>query len=239
MDLQHLAFDLLAYLAAIVFMIYCRALALRRAPAVVPRELALAYFFVLTNGVILGSVLFGSLNVYLAGLGPAIGKSIQGALVGGIIAVEVFKRYHGIRGSTGAFLVPGIALGVFVGRWGCFYAGLDDFTYGVQSGGLPGYDFGDGVPRHPVQLYEGFALLAFFGLAFVALVRGWASWWRRGFYYFCLFYGAQRFGWEFLKPYPEIVLGLNLFHILSLAMICYGVVMLRRSEKYRDASQIA
>ena len=35
---------------------------------------------------------------------------------------------------------------------------------------------------------------------------------RRGFYAMCMWYGATRFAWEFLKPYPLLVGPFNIFH---------------------------
>ena len=36
----------------------------------------------------------------------------------------------------------------------CFLAGLHDDTYGLPTAAPWGMDFGDGIPRHPTQLYE-------------------------------------------------------------------------------------
>jgi prolipoprotein diacylglyceryltransferase len=47
---------------------------------------------------------------------------------------------------------------------------------------------------------------------------------RRGFYAMCAWYGAQRFAWEFLKPYPKLIGPFNVFHILSLGLVIYGCV---------------
>jgi prolipoprotein diacylglyceryltransferase len=54
-----------------------------------------------------------------------------------------------------------LAIGIAVGRLGCFFAGLDDFTYGTPTTLPWGHDFGDGIARHPVQLYESAAMAAF------------------------------------------------------------------------------
>lgn len=235
----HLVFDLLAYGLAFTCAFHFRSFGDRSGLSAVPVQLKPMYFFVLTNGVIFGSLILGSANVWLAGAGPAIGKSILGAIVGGIIAVELFKRHNNIRGSTGAALVPALALGIFVGRWGCFLAGLEDFTYGIPSGLLPGIDFGDGIDRHPVQLYEGFTMAGFFVVAALGLHARRQNWWRNGFYYFAIVYGVQRFLWEFLKPYPRLPFGLNIFQLFCLGLIIYGVVMLREQQENADAGQIA
>ena len=53
-------------------------------------------------------------------------------------------------------MIP-LCLGIIVGRWGCLFAGLADQTFGVPTGLPWGVDLGDGVPRHPVQIYESLA----------------------------------------------------------------------------------
>ena len=234
----HLAFDLGAYAVAIVLVALLTRRAAGQFPSPLPRSRRLQYYFVLTNGAIAGSLLFGSANLVLAGHGPVVGKSILGAIVGGIAAVEAFKKLAGIHGSTGASFVPGLAVGIAVGRLGCHAAGLDDFTYGVPTSLALGVDYGDGVPRHPVALYESGALFAFALLSFVMLWRGVHGWWRRGFYYFAGFYGVQRFAWEFLKPYPDVISGLNLFHLLSAGLVAYAVVMTLRAREGLRAGQV-
>ncbi|MFY9753733.1 MAG: prolipoprotein diacylglyceryl transferase family protein, partial [Candidatus Acidiferrales bacterium] len=70
------------------------------------------------------------------------GKTIVGALIGGLIAVELAKRILGERRSTGDLFAPAIALGLAIGRIGCFLAGLPDHTYGVASSLPWAVDFG-------------------------------------------------------------------------------------------------
>ncbi len=41
-----------------------------------------------------------------------------------------------------------------------------------------------------------------------------------GFYLAVGFYGAQRFVWEFIKPYGALVGPFTLFHLLSAALSC-------------------
>ena len=47
-----------------------------------------------------------------------------------------------------------------------------------------------------------------------------------GLYLAVGFYGAQRFVWEFLKPYGTLVGPFTLFHLLSAALVAYAVVMI-------------
>jgi len=82
------------------------------------------------------------------------GQSMVGGLLGGLLGVELAKKISGVRHSTGdAFVFP-ILLGLMIGRAGCFVAGLEDGTFGIPTTVPWGVDFGDGIPRHPTQLYE-------------------------------------------------------------------------------------
>jgi prolipoprotein diacylglyceryltransferase len=82
------------------------------------------------------------------------GQSMVGGLVGGYLGVEIGKAIAGVRQSTGDYFVFPILLGIMIGRIGCFLAGLHDQTFGVETGLPWGIDFGDGMRRHPTQLYE-------------------------------------------------------------------------------------
>ena len=82
------------------------------------------------------------------------GKTIVGALIFGLISVELMKRYIGVRQSTGDLYAIPLALGIAIGRIGCFLTGLSDNTYGTPTTLPWAVNFGDGIPRHPTQLYE-------------------------------------------------------------------------------------
>jgi prolipoprotein diacylglyceryltransferase len=209
----HLAFDALAWLTA-----FAAARLTRRER----RPLDADYLLHLAVGAGLGGLFFGTANLALAGI-PRPGHSIAGALAGGIAAVELLKWRRGVRHSTGGGFVLPLALGIAVGRLGCFFAGLSDETYGIPTGLPWGHDFGDGIPRHPVQLYESAAMLAF------VLAR------VRGFHAFVAFYAAQRFLWEFLKPYPSLVGPLDVFQLLCLALLAYAAFF---SSLSRTASRV-
>jgi phosphatidylglycerol:prolipoprotein diacylglycerol transferase len=88
------------------------------------------------------------------------GKTVVGALIFGLIAVELMKRYIGVRQSTGDLYATPLALGIAIGRIGCFLTGLSDNTYGTPATLPWAINFGDGIPRHPTQLYELAFLLA-------------------------------------------------------------------------------
>jgi prolipoprotein diacylglyceryltransferase len=126
------------------------------------------------------------------------GQSIVGGLLGGLIGVEIAKKLTGQTRSTGDAMVLPIAVGLAVGRIGCFLAGLHDDTFGLPTALPWGADFGDGIPRHPTQLYE----------IVVVLPLGWALHRARfatpglAFRLFLSAYLLWRLLAEFLKPVP-------------------------------------
>lgn len=193
-----------------------------------------SYFVTLALGAAAGAWGFGSLNS-LAGPVPTLSHSIAGALAGGIIAVELWKWRHGVVQSTGGPFVLPLALGIAIGRWGCLFTGLPDQTYGSPTGLPWAVDLGDGIGRHPVQIYESLAM-ALFALVYAVALQHGARWARTSaFHWLIIVYAAQRFCWEFLKPYPPVVGPFNLFHLLCMGMITYGCVWISRAR--RSATQ--
>ena len=154
------------------------------------------------------------------------GQSIVGGLLGGLIGVEIAKSLTGQTRSTGDAMVWPIAVGLALGRVGCFLAGLQDDTYGLPTSAPWGVDFGDGIPRHPTQLYEiavvlplGYVLhrarFATPGLAFKLFLSGYLLW---------------RFFIEFLKPVPVAwPLGLSGIQWTCLAALVLYTPLLARA----------
>jgi phosphatidylglycerol---prolipoprotein diacylglyceryl transferase len=231
----HVVFDIAAWLAAA-----CAAVWLSRArhlqfPA---QSSALPYVAALLFGAGIGAYLFGTLNLWLSGA-PGIARSVEGAIAGGIVAIELYKWRHRISLRTGARFALPLAIGIAIGRLGCFFAGLDDFTYGTPTTLAWGHDFGDGIARHPVQLYESAAMAGFALVYVVAVVRRNRFIIDNGFYLVLAFYGVQRFVWEFLKPYAALIGPLTLFHLLSLVILIYAAVMLVTAPVARVAHERA
>lgn len=126
-------------------------------------------------------------------------KTIVGGLLGGVIGVELCKKYFHITRSTGDLFCFPVILGMIIGRIGCFLAGAEDGTWGLPTALAFGMDGGDGVMRHPTPLYEIiFLLLLWSGLArlkhLLPLQEG------ALFRLFMASYLAWRFFIEFLKP---------------------------------------
>lgn len=220
----HIVFDLLAWATgAVVGWWYGR-----RNPVDIARLdkiVTPSYFLSLAIGALIGAWFLGSLNS-LRWSNPTLSHSVGGALAGGIVAVELWKWRNGISGSTGGNFVLPMAVGIMVGRFGCFFAGIEDHTFGTPTGLPWAVDIGDGIGRHPVQLYEATAL-GLFSIWYL-IQRRISS--QTVFYSFIGYYAVQRFFWEFLKPYPPVMLGLNVFHFLMLGLICYAALYTRRAR---------
>jgi phosphatidylglycerol:prolipoprotein diacylglycerol transferase len=228
----HILFDLLAWGSAGLLAYLLYRWRLKEAAARTVRGMGLGYGAALAFGAIGGAWAFGSWNTAMMAV-PHPSHSVAGALAGGIAAVELYKLARGISGSTGLIWVGPLALGIAIGRIGCLLAGLPDETYGNPTSLPWGVDLGDGIARHPVQLYEALAMLAFLGLYLAALARR-AAWTEsRAFYLFVLCYGAQRFVWEFLKPYPRLIGPFDLFHLLAAGMIFYALIFDARARHRR------
>ena len=227
----HAAIDLLAAMASLAVTAVCARWRLGDAAGRV-ESIGWIYALVLTLGAVVGGFAVGTLNLWLSGV-PEVGRSVVGALAGAIVAIEWFKRARGIRRSTGLIFVPAFAISVAIGRWGCFLSGIGDHTHGIATRLPWGHDFGDGVLRHPVQLYESFSMTAFL-IAALALVGVRNKFFmNNGFYALVMFYAAQRFCWEFLKPYGAVIGPFNLFHLICAGLLGYGVVMVKGGDGER------
>lgn len=146
------------------------------------------------------------------------GKTIVGALVAGLFAVEWTKNLINERKSTGDLFAVPIALGISIGRIGCFLTGLSDDTFGSPTTLPWGVDFGDGIHRHPTQLYESIFALGLFFFLLRMMKRP-----HRGgdvFKVFMVGYMSWRLMIDFLKPEIRFA-GLSGIQWACLAMLVY------------------
>src|SRR3954471_2242350 len=145
------------------------------------------------------------------------GKTIVGGLVGGLIAVESVKRLRGIDVATGDLLALPLVLGIAIGRIGCFLSGLEDESYGIATRLPWGVDFGDGIARHPTQLYEVVLLV---GLGALLLVARTTVTTGDRFKLFMVGYLGVRLLIDFIKPAVRVG-GLSTIQWVCLAVIAY------------------
>lgn len=182
-------------------------------------------------GVLIGSRLFSVLSelpYYLANPLQIFmfwrgGLAFHGGLIGGAIATLRFIKKNKVTFYQLAdiVMIP-ISAALALGRIGNFTNG--EF-YGTPTG-LPWGVMFQGVEsfRHPVQIYETFAMLIIFALL----------WWLRNkklpngalFWTFITTYGVLRFWLEFYKDLPPLLFGFTWGQLFSIPMILLGSVML-------------
>ena len=153
------------------------------------------------------------------------GKTIVGGILGAWILVEFVKRRIGVTSRTGDLFAAPLLIGIAIGRIGCFCEGLADHTYGVPTSLPFGVDFGDGVPRHPTQIYEMIFALAVAAPLWRATLRKDPS--RRQGDLFRAAVGAYllwRFVIDFLKPHPSylVVSGIQVAALFGVLYVVSG-----------------
>lgn len=143
-----------------------------------------------------------------------------------VLAVILWARMP--LGRTVDLLVPPLVLAHAFGRIGCF---LNGCCYGKPSSVPWAVAFpGEGIPRHPTQLYEMLFLLGLF--AFLKGLerrspRPWTLLLTYG-----LAYGLWRFAVEFLRgDNPVVWAGLTAFQLASVALILVSGCLLLLKPK--------
>lgn len=219
----HLLFEMLAYTIGYRLYVWQRA----RSQDLISEDGRMWIFLGAAVGALIGSHVLGILEnpAYLSQLNWQIwlgNKTIVGGLLGGLIGVELTKKIIGVHTSSGDLMTYPLLFGLAIGRIGCHLAGLTDGTHGNPTNLPWAIDFGDGIPRHPVNLYEVVFLgvLAFFifqkekkaplpnGLRFQIFMVGYLLW---------------RFAVEFIKPVWVLPIGISVIQVAVLAGLLYYI----------------
>jgi len=157
-------------------------------------------------------------------------KTIVGGFLGGLVGVELTKKYLGIRTSSGDLMVFPLLLGLAIGRLGCHFSGLTDGTFGTPTSLPWGINFGDGIARHPTNLYE-ISFVALLALGLWLLERRSPLLNGSRFELFLAGYLLFRLLVEFLKPAPAVWLGLTAIQWACVAGLGYYVWLWARGNK--------
>lgn len=161
------------------------------------------------------------------------GMSIHGGFLGGALGLFLLSRK--IKKSIlflADLFMPALALGLAFGRLGNFVNGE---LFGRPTALPWGMDFGDGVLRHPSQLYAIFKDLLLCGILLFFSLRRQLSSGKLSAIFFLL-YGVFRFVVEFFRePDPQLgflFFGLSMGQILSMGVFIFGIVVyFKRAEK--------
>lgn len=158
-------------------------------------------------------------------------KSILGGLTGAYLGAVATKRILGYRQKTGDLFAPAVALGMAVGRWGCFLTEQigtpTSLPWGIRVSTQVGAHIpncpacSSGVAMHPSFLYE----IAFHGVMFGVLL------WLRPrvevggdlLKIYLLAYALFRFGVEFVRGNQAVLFGLTRSQLF---LIPSGVLLL-------------
>jgi phosphatidylglycerol:prolipoprotein diacylglycerol transferase len=127
----------------------------------------------------------------------------------------------------GDVLAPGMGVALAIGRLGCW---LNGCCYGRPAAwAWPVLALGDGVPRHPVQLYEAAGALAL-GLILIKVPRPGKRGAAMGF--FLAGYAVLRFVLENFRDDPRgpVLAGLSVSQIISMAGGMTGLVLIVRNR---------
>lgn len=216
----HLILEYLAFFLGYRYYIYLK----RRTSDAISSSNRLSIILGAALGALVGSRLIGVLENPLAIWQTPIiqilnTKTIMGGLFGGLLGVELAKKIIGEKHSSGDLFTLPIILGIFIGRIGCFLSGVKEFTYGKETSFFMGMNLGDGLPRHPIALYE----LIFLAFLFIFLKKQLNKKTESGeiFKLFMISYFTFRFFIEFLKPNTFFVLDLSSIQILCLVCLLY------------------
>lgn len=146
-------------------------------------------------------------------------KTLTGGLIGGLIGVELFKKFVNERHSTGDLFTFPLLLGIIIGRVACFTTGIYEETYGVPTTLPWGMDLGDGLSRHPVTLYEiVFAIILWIVLKY--LLNNYTLQSGAIFKIFMIAYFLFRFLLDFIKPGWRFY-GISTIQVASLCVLIY------------------
>ena len=178
------------------------------------------------------------------------GGVFYGGLLGAVIVGYLLMRHYKLPWwKTADACAPGIALGNFFGRQGCFAAGCcwgepTTLPWGVKFTEL-GHQI-TGVPidthLHPTQLYESFAMLiVFFFLLWLHRHRKFTG---QVILFYALLYSVVRFSIEFVRADPRgdilgltSLTGLSTSQMLSIVVgITALILLIIRSRHHHSSS---
>ena len=180
-----------------------------------------------------------------------------GGFLGGFITLAILIKVYKLPfWKVGDAFAPGVALGQFFGRQGCFSAGCCwgescDLPWGVQftelgnqNTGVPVYGpDGADLFLHPTQLYESFAMLAVFGL--LIYLHGKKKFDGQILIAYGIIYSLVRFTIEFVRDDPRgdlmgltTMTGLSTSQLIALGVAIVSIVFLYIRTKNSGTKEV-
>lgn len=158
------------------------------------------------------------------------GLAFFGGLFGAILAAFIHARRHAVPFARAADLfAPAIPIAAAIGRIPCWLDGMDygmptTLPWGVIYTHASSYAPNDGVPRHPVQLYELFGDLIIAGM--LLKLRGRLPDGGLFLVYLVLFSVLRFFLFFGRGDVPTVALGLTNGHWTALALLMVALPLL-------------
>jgi len=147
-------------------------------------------------------------------------KTVLGGFLGGLAGVEIIKYFIKEKKPSGDLFTYPMILALIIGRVGCFSMGVYEETYGLPTSLPWGMNLGDGLPRHPVCLYEIFFLFLLW-INLVWVERRYALKSGARFKLFIISYCVFRFLLDFIKPHYSFSIGVSTIQLTCLAGLVY------------------
>ncbi len=175
------------------------------------------------------------------------GLAIHGAIIVGLIIVYIFAKKEKVNFFfLAAILLPGLALGQAIGRWGNYFnqelfGRPTDFSWGIPINTINRpIEYISSKFFHPTFLYESFGNLIIFLILFLIHICIIKKNKFTNFFNFLIFafylisYSVLRFFMEFIRiDKTPLVLGLRWPQVISLAIIVLCVILIIFKNKLR------
>ncbi len=230
----HLITDYLSILIGMQLYFYLN----KNKTAVVSADNKIWYVLGALVGALIGSRLLAALEDPYMFLHPPTwlyyyaNKTVIGGVAGGIMGIEIAKKFLKIRTNTGDMVVVPLMVAIIIGRIGCQLTGVIDGTIGAPCDYLWCFRQGDEFARHPLPLYEIIELLILlpFAYHFIKNKR-----FQDGFIFrlFIIIYFGMRFFFEYLKDIHPIFLSLSAIQIVCFFFVFYYISDSIRNGLYK------
>lgn len=163
------------------------------------------------------------------------GLAIYGGIIGGLITCYVFCKKRKINFiDLLDYIVPSLAIGQSIGRWGNFF---NVEAYGTQTN-LPWrmgiYELGEYVEVHPTFLYESICTLILFIILINIKNRKFSG---QSVCVYLIGYGFVRMLIEGLRTDSLMLGNIRISQVLSLIILIFGITIYFRKIYQKKMSQ--
>lgn len=174
---------------------------------------------------LIGGLVGANIAQFLASHGRELGKTVLGGIIGGYLAVHLYKRRIRMTRPLGDLFAFGLSAGEAIGRWGCYFGGC---CYGRAVTSPTWWTVHQhGADRYPTQIYLSLAATAIFALLLFLEKRRALP--ENGLFYLQGFLAcAARLVVEHYRTAAPVALGLTIAQWACVAGILFFGTMLYR-----------